>query len=286
MKGLNYLNNPYPFETSWRIRLKTALFFGVFVFLFLLTFRPFGLTTFPGNILLFTAGYGLVTLVAYLFIGILVPYVCSSFYDFSTWNVWKEVLSVLLSVLLIGILNVVYSCLVLDVGFSAQLFLFFLFYTVAVGIIPIVVLVFVKEFRLRAAFEKGSREMNEQLTKEHQNPSTSTAPTFLTVEDVEIPCLNLMFLQASANYVELVFGENGKIDRKVIRATLKEMELALQDSSHFFRCHKSFIVNLEHVSRISGNAQGYKLHLKFTEEVIPVSRAYNDFLKSYFDKQH
>ena len=264
--------------------MKTALFFGVFVFLFLLTFRPFGLTTFPGNILLFTAGYGLVTLVAYLFIGILVPYVCSSFYDFSTWNVWKEVLSVLLSVLLIGILNVVYSCLVLDVGFSAQLFLFFLFYTVAVGIIPIVVLVFVKEFRLRAAFEKGSREMNEQLTKEHQNPSTSTAPTFLTVEDVEIPCLNLMFLQASANYVELVFGENGKIDRKVIRATLKEMELALQDSSHFFRCHKSFIVNLEHVSRISGNAQGYKIHLLAHEQLIPVSRQNNEVIKQRFSR--
>ena len=43
---------------------------------------------------------------------------------------------------------------------------------------------------------------------------------------------------------------------------------------HIIRCHRSFVVNLDHVIEVGGNAQGLKLHLNMLEDYIPVSRKY------------
>jgi DNA-binding LytR/AlgR family response regulator len=51
---------------------------------------------------------------------------------------------------------------------------------------------------------------------------------------------------------------------------------------NFYRCHKSYVINLDQVNHISGNAQGYKFHLKSAEDLIPVSRSNNEFVKNYF----
>jgi DNA-binding LytR/AlgR family response regulator len=40
-----------------------------------------------------------------------------------------------------------------------------------------------------------------------------------------------------------------------------------------FRCHRAYIVNLDRVTNIGGNAQGYRLSLSNNPEVVPVSRA-------------
>jgi DNA-binding LytR/AlgR family response regulator len=54
--------------------------------------------------------------------------------------------------------------------------------------------------------------------------------------------------------------------------TLKEFENQLNAPSHIIKTHRSYLVNLHHVSDIKGNAQGYQLYLKQHPEPIPVSR--------------
>jgi hypothetical protein len=44
---MNIFQQKFPCETSWKGRLRTALFFGVFIGAFLLVFKPFGLDTLP-----------------------------------------------------------------------------------------------------------------------------------------------------------------------------------------------------------------------------------------------
>jgi DNA-binding LytR/AlgR family response regulator len=58
------------------------------------------------------------------------------------------------------------------------------------------------------------------------------------------------------------------------------VEEALAPYPQFFRCHRAYIVNLAAVEHVSGNAQGYKLHLKDVAELIPVSRNLNSVLSS------
>ena len=58
-----------------------------------------------------------------------------------------------------------------------------------------------------------------------------------------------------------------------------EVEIVEKDFPQFFRCHKSYLVNLHQVKHISGNAQGHKLHLFYGDELIPVSRKNNSIIK-------
>lgn len=56
--------------------------------------------------------------------------------------------------------------------------------------------------------------------------------------------------------------------------TLKEFEEQLKAFSFVFKVHRSYIVNLQAIESISGNAQGYVLCIKhFSEGSIPVSRS-------------
>jgi DNA-binding LytR/AlgR family response regulator len=46
--------------------------------------------------------------------------------------------------------------------------------------------------------------------------------------------------------------------------------------NYFYRCHRSYLVNLNYIRHISGNATGYKLHLEGVNDLIPVSRNLNN----------
>ena len=57
---------------------------------------------------------------------------------------------------------------------------------------------------------------------------------------------------------------------------MKKAEEALEIWRCFFRCHRAYIINLDKVEHVEGNAQGYKVRLINTEESIPVSRNLNN----------
>lgn len=68
----------------------------------------------------------------------------------------------------------------------------------------------------------------------------------------------------------------------MLRSTLRRMEDALASWPQFFRCHRTYLVNLDKVAHVSGNAQGYRLHLEGLDDTIPVSRNLNDIVDAKF----
>jgi DNA-binding LytR/AlgR family response regulator len=100
--------------------------------------------------------------------------------------------------------------------------------------------------------------------------------------ELEISPDDFLFAKSDDNYVELYYFINLQKNRKVIRNTLKNIQALFPLQNKFYRCHKSYLINLDQVNHISGNAQGYKFHLKNTEDLIPVSRSNNQFVKNYF----
>jgi len=58
------------------------------------------------------------------------------------------------------------------------------------------------------------------------------------------------------------------------RLPLKDFEIQLKAYPYILKIHRSYIVNLKAIKFISGNAQGYVLHLKnYPQKTIPVSRS-------------
>lgn len=60
---------------------------------------------------------------------------------------------------------------------------------------------------------------------------------------------DLLFIQAAGNYVQLLLEDR----QYTIYMTLKEMEDILDTDARFYRVHKSYIVNEDHVKRVVGN---------------------------------
>lgn len=92
-----------------------------------------------------------------------------------------------------------------------------------------------------------------------------------TSETLEVNLPDLLFVEADDNY-STVFWRNGLgIQRKLLRANLKNIENQL-NNSFTLRCHRSFLVNINAIDSVSGNANGYKLKIRDADIIIPVSR--------------
>ena len=82
----------------------------------------------------------------------------------------------------------------------------------------------------------------------------------------------VLLVQSAGNYVEVFYRDNQAVKKELIRNRLKALEEQLRDRD-FFHCHKSYLVNLRHIQKVTGNARNLELTLDSFEERIPVSRS-------------
>ena len=86
------------------------------------------------------------------------------------------------------------------------------------------------------------------------------------------PSISLHFIPASTFRPSLfAIGTESLI----LRSTLKKAEETLRPFPCFFKSHRAYIINLDKVIHVQGNAQGYKIRLQELEELVPVSRNMN-----------
>ena len=92
-----------------------------------------------------------------------------------------------------------------------------------------------------------------------------------------------MFFQSQGNYIQVVYlDEEDKPKKEMVRATMISIEYDLAGFSKFIRVHRSYFVNMNQVVRSEGNAQGIKLFLKNTDEIVPVSRKFVNTIRNQY----
>jgi tetratricopeptide (TPR) repeat protein len=155
--------------------------------------------------------------------------------------------------------------------------------TLSFSILPIFILIFIAERVLLKRFLRKANELTTQL----QSLSIPKAQQEIELQfdtkesNLHFDLTNLICFEANDNYVEIYLIIDGSLKKELRRITLKKIEDQLSHMDKIIRCHKSYIINLTMVSHISGNAQGYKLHLQHIDFTIPVSR---NFPKSMIEK--
>lgn len=93
---------------------------------------------------------------------------------------------------------------------------------------------------------------------------------------------NLLYIEAADNYVCIFYKKKNGISRFMLRNTLKTMETYLADV-HIVRCHRSYMVNLEHVSVIRRQREGIFLEINDPDvRDIPLSPRYLDKVNNWF----
>lgn len=96
--------------------------------------------------------------------------------------------------------------------------------------------------------------------------------TQLKQDNFELDPATLLFAKADRNYVELHLYENGHKTKALKRMSLRSLEQQLNGISHIVKTHRSYLVNLQFLESVSGNAQGYHLKMKHLDVPILVSR--------------
>lgn len=272
-------SRPYRWNASVRYHFRAALFFGVFVFVFLLTFMPFGLHTAGSRLAMMALGYGAVCTGIMWLLNLGVPRLAPNWFRGSSWNVGRQLLWTTINVGLVALGNALYTVGLGLAPLSLATVLNFTFFTMAVGLFPIALSIVLNENRLNREYSRSSARMNKELEAQIQvQPIPPPAGTTLIIpaeaksDDLALDGEALVLIRSADNYIEVYHLVRGQVERTVLRGSLKAVEERLASDDRFLRCHKSHLVDLRKVEHVSGNAQGLKLHLRGVIEPVPVSR--------------
>ena len=138
------------------------------------------------------------------------------------------------------------------------------------------------KFRSRylAAELEETRLLNEQLKKlQDSNQDSKITLEGNTNEHVTLEISDLLFIEAVGNYVKVCQLHDNEVHTNMLRATMKQMEDALQAYPMIVRCHRAFMVNLGQVEQISSNSRAMQLVIRHSNDAIPVSRSNVNKLK-------
>ncbi|MBN8822785.1 MULTISPECIES: LytTR family DNA-binding domain-containing protein [unclassified Spirosoma] len=288
-----FLNQPYPSEDSPGRELQKAALIGLFVGLFLWIFQPFGINNWDTpNKDLKIAGFGLVTFLVTAFNFIVWRRLFPKPFSEEQWTVGREIIFVIANILLIAIANQFYLGTLLGAtGHSGMSWFGAILITFSVGIFPVVGLVSLNYIRqlkkysqaaatlpihsLSADEQPGQKETEVGVIPQIAHSLTLVAEN--EKDNLILAASELLYIESSDNYCTVVYLKNNHIAKPLLRSSLSRLEKQIAQP-HIVRCHRSYVVNLNRVERVTGNAQGYKLHILGGQFQIPVARQYNETL--------
>jgi DNA-binding LytR/AlgR family response regulator len=83
---------------------------------------------------------------------------------------------------------------------------------------------------------------------------------------------NIILIQSASNYIEIFYREGTLVRKQMLRQTLSKVESLLSAFHNIQRSHRCCLVNIDQISRLSGNSPNYTLEANGLEIRIPVSR--------------
>ncbi|AZA91734.1 Sensory transduction protein lytR [Chryseobacterium nakagawai] len=114
-------------------------------------------------------------------------------------------------------------------------------------------------------YQAVNKAQQQFIISEKLKKNTSLDDPFLYVRQsdtfIKVSWVDILYIESMQNYTKLHFKDKSL----VIHQTMKAIEESLP-SEHFFRIHKSFLINIIHIDMISGG----RLFINKTE--LPISR--------------
>lgn len=267
----------------------TVILCTVIVVLALAVFEPFVYRFNSNDYLCLLFGCSSIAFVCSSLFFVVFPTIFTSCFSVSKWTIGRMYAYWAIYVLFFGTMVFLYEYGLLKnyrVGEGLHstfygLFLYNIASAVFVSVIPLFVTNYITKTRHRQNNIVEARELNVCLSNRSkvQLVQEEVVLEGATKETVTVNPNEVLYLESSGNYVSIVYRDGSMNRNKLLRCTIKQMEDALLPYAVFIRCHKSYIVNINQISAISGYEQGFRLSLFDTLEMIPVSNAYLDELK-------
>ncbi len=264
-----------PYSVRERTILKSLIHSigeGVFIYLFLIVFQPFGVSTWhdPQKYIILI-GFAGVTAFCSFVNRHYIPILFANFYKEENWVVWKEIVSILILIFFITLGNTLFGSFFFNWKLNFSFFLNSFFYVFIIAIFP-------TTFWVLSDYILKLKKYSQQIDVKQNNLAAPSKEIIFTAENekdfVKIASDDLLYIESADNYSNIFIMKQNELSKILIRSSLNRL-IGQVSEAHIVRTHRSFIVNLKHVRKVSGNAQGYKLHLYFNDILIPVARGYS-----------
>ncbi|WP_163323951.1 LytR/AlgR family response regulator transcription factor [Draconibacterium mangrovi] len=269
--NLSFINNNFRLLDRKKDRYFLVLTVLVFSIFFINVFKPWNIGRWysdsPLIQFLRLSSYGFISSLVLLF----TQFPLRRIFHQQTFKLKSYLLWILVEIVLISLVYIfLYGN---PIGNFINDFLFSLKYTVLGIMIPY-------SFALLLIYYKKHIEEIEQLQNKLSGTDKNQLLTFTDEKGkprFSVRSKDFLYIESTDNYVTVNFILEGKLQRKLLRNTLKNMESQLGSES-ILRCHRSFIVNTQNVDFVQKENKKLSLHLNSSEVTIPVSEKYSPLL--------
>jgi DNA-binding LytR/AlgR family response regulator len=166
-----------------------------------------------------------------------------------------------------------------------------MFKVVLVCLLPILILVILYKNksleRVILFLQKQNKNYIAKIRENEKNEEDKEISIFSgnKAEKISLKYNNIIIIKSADNYIEIYYLENNKVEKKLIRNTLKDIESQFMHHSNFIRCHRTSIVNMAYAEKLTRNYSGYSLKINKLQENIAVSRQYLILVKDALTEQ-
>jgi len=290
---LDFLTRPYPLSFLPSRRIKQILPIWLFVILFLILFKPFGLENNPDYIL-FSAYMSTCGAFAGLITTVIIPMLFPLYFNEEKWTikrnlVWVIYLNIIFVTIMFFALNayLIYQYNTFN-EFTFKKFLYWVYIQIIFGVPLGIIINLINQYYLLKKHLKIANNINNttekdelnllqtslELKKQKKFPDNKLIPLEFEIDKfnkVTFGVDSLIYVEALGNYINIAYHNKG--NRKItIRETMRNVEQKIGESKLIYKPHRSFLVNLQNIENVTGDSQGLKIHLKDSKKVIPVSR--------------
>ncbi len=267
------INRKHPYYSDLRLNLRAIIGISLGIFLFLLFFQPLNPQN-PdfNNKLLILAAFGGITFILLGLMRIIIPSIFADLFSRGKWTNNKEILWAFLCVVFNSVAFVFFARYVGKIPATFHIVTII----VILSLMAIVLLAVVNEYHF----------LKRQL-KELMPDTINNKNEVLPVENVQIEFESenkseyfklsldqIILINAANNYIEVIYKQDEKMSKKLIRNSLKNTETLLSKYPSIIRCHRSCMVNKNHIQKITKGNEGLILTLTDYPKSIHVSRQY------------
>jgi hypothetical protein len=192
------------------------------------------------------------------------------------WNIKKEIFWNLWILTTISVGYYLYYKVlgVFDIDFRMILGL------TVIAIIPITGIIIVNRNRMLRHNLKSAESINKKLQEnKHIEERLVHFESDYVKDNLSIKVSLLILIRAANNYIEVFWKEGKSVKNQMIRTSLRKAEELLQDHKFIFKCHRSYMVNVNFIDKVEGSVQGYKVFFDNIDFTVPVSKNFASKLR-------
>ncbi|MGB6152012.1 MAG: LytTR family DNA-binding domain-containing protein [Pricia sp.] len=280
------MNRPYPFYYgSWDKLLLILGTVAILSFSFSYFFEPFEVNRTEHKLDYFWIC--LIHATVPLIIGFVYFSILDKIHDDERrWTLGKEGLHLSILLLLIGIGSFLVRDIIYDKpnNWSSRYFWEEIRNTFLVGMLLLAFLLPLNLEWLLNKYKSAANRLTISKREEAQQEGSVRIKTPIASECFELKLSDLLFAKVDGNYMEIYSQKEDGLEKILIRLSLKELEKQLEAFPHLFQTHRSYLVNIQNIEAVSGNAQGYLLSFRGCELQAPVSRSRITVFNAFFPR--